>query len=269
MPAIKETSTGLDYYELSHPWEHNQPVLPGFDEPIMYRSVNHAKHGVLSQMFKTVFHMSTHINAPIHLIQGGKGIGEIGLEHFWGSALVISIPKEKWQLVTAEDLQASGAPVRAGDIVLINTGWHRRYADSQEYFGHAPGLSESAAQWLVDKQVKLVGVDTPQVDHPLATSLGLHRNGPTMKRLAPEYEAETGREALADFPDWNPAHRVLLGAGIPTIENVGGDLDDLSGRRCTVHANPWRWPEGDACVVRLMGICDPKGNYRVEAGDAS
>lgn len=267
MPSKLEQSTGLEFYELSHPWEHNQPVLPGFDELILYRSVNHAKHGVMSQMFKTVFHTSTHINAPIHLIQRAKGVGELALDNFWGSAAILPIPKQKWELVTVEDLEKYQDSIQAGDIVIINTGWHTRYSDSQDYFGHAPGLCAKAAQWLVDKQVKLVGIDTPQIDHPLATSLGPHRNGPTMKRLAGEYKTETGNDSLDDFPDWNPAHRILLGADIPTIENVGGDLHEVSGKRMTVHANPWRWLEGDACVIRLMAICDPSGSYRVESGN--
>jgi kynurenine formamidase len=266
MSAVTEPRTGLEFYELSHPWTHNQPVLPGFDELIMFRSVNHATHGVMSQKFKTVHHASTHINAPIHLVQGGAGVGQIDLDHFFGSGVVLSVPKQKWGLLTADDLQNLNAEINPGDIVLINTGWHSRYSDSQEYFGHAPGLSKDAAQWLLDKQVKLVGVDTPQVDHPMATSLVPHRNGPTMKRLAGEYKAETGREALDDYPEWNPAHKLLLEAGVPTIENVGGDLNDLSGRRATFQAHPWKWLEGDACIIRLMGICDPGGNYRVESG---
>jgi kynurenine formamidase len=261
-----EPTTGLKFFELSHPWVHNQPTLPGYDELIMFRSVNHAKHGVMSQKFKTVMHTSTHVNAPIHLVQGGKGCGEIDLDRFWGSGVVLSVPKVKWESVTAKDLNRFKSAVKPDDIVLINTGWHHKYADSQEYFGHAPGLAESAARWLADKQVKLVGVDTPQVDHPLATSLGPHRNGPTMKRLPAEYKTETGREALDDYPDWFPAHKLLLGAGIPTIENVGGDLDTLSGKRSTFHAYPWRWNVGDACVIRLMGICDPSGQYRIEPG---
>lgn len=267
MPAIKDPATGLEFYELSHPWGHNQPVLPGFDELIMYRSVNHAKHGVMSQMFKTVLHTSTHINAPIHLVQGGTTVGQLALDHFWGSALVLAIPKQKWGLITAEDIEDLGVLVEPGDMVLINTGWHQKYSDSQEYFGHAPGLSESAAQWLVDKQVKLLGIDTPQVDHPMATSLVPHRNGPTMKRLAPEYKAEVGREALEDFPDWIPAHRLLLNSNIPTIENVGGDLNELSGKRVSLHAMPWKWSEGDASVIRLVAICDPSGSYSIESGN--
>ena len=38
----------------------------------------------------------------------------------------------------------------ADDIVLINTGWHKKYSDSKEYFGYAPGLATPAAQWLID-----------------------------------------------------------------------------------------------------------------------
>lgn len=266
MPLQTEPTTGLGFYELSHPWEHNQPVLPGFDELIMFRSVNHAKHGVMSQKFKTVMHTSTHVNAPIHLVQGGAGCGEVDMDRFFGTGVVLSVPKGKWELVTADDLGKFDSAVNADDIVLINTGWHHNYADSQEYFGHSPGLSESAARWLVDKQVKMVGVDTPQVDHPLATSLGPHRNGPTMKRLADEYKNQTGREALDDYSDWIPAHKMLLEAGIPTIENVGGDLDEVSSKRSTFHAYPWRWNVGDACVVRLMAINDPTGSYRIETG---
>ena len=106
---------------------------------------------------------------------------------------------------------------------------------------------------------RLVGVDTATVDHPLATSIGPHRNGPQIKYLLPEYKKATGREAIEDFPEWNPAHKVLLAAGIPTIENVGGDLDEVSGKRCTFQGFPWKWHEGDACVIRLVAIFDPSG----------
>jgi kynurenine formamidase len=172
-------------------------------------------------------------------------------------------------LIEPKDLEQATPAVLADDIVLINTGWHRKYSDSKEYFGHAPGLSEAAAQWLVEKKVKLVGVDTACVDHPLATSLGPHRNGPQIKYLLPEYKETTGREAIDDFPKWNPAHRALLAAGIPTIENVGADLDEVTGKRCTFQGFPWRWTEGDACVIRLTAIFDPSGAYRLEPGTAS
>jgi kynurenine formamidase len=92
---------------------------------------------------------------------------------------------------------------------------------------------------------------------------------PQIKFLLPEYKKATGRNAIDDFPEWNPAHRTLLQAGIPTIENVGGDVAEVVGRRCTFHAYPWKWMEGDACVIRLVAIIDRRGKYRIEAGHAA
>jgi kynurenine formamidase len=69
-----------------------------------------------------------------------------------------------------------------------------------------------------------------------------------------------------DFPAWSPAGKLLAKAGIPTIENVGGDVDEISGKRAAFHAYPWFWPEADACIIRFVAILDPSGNYRLESG---
>ncbi|GAB5457782.1 MAG: cyclase family protein [Henriciella sp.] len=260
---ITEAATGLNYYELSHPWGHHTPIHPGFKDTIMYRAVMIAENGVMSQRIKMTMHGTTHVNAPLHLISGAAGIGEVALDRFFGSGPVISIKKARWELITAVDLEQSGVEVGKGDIVILNTGWHHGYSDSQEYFGHAPGMAVDAAEWLVDKQVKMVGVDTPNIDHPMATLLGEHRKGPHMRRLPKYYRDETGKDPKQEFPDFAPAHKTLLRAGIPTIENVGGALDALNGQRSTFHAMPWKWPEGDACVIRLVAFQDPNQTYRI------
>lgn len=262
----EEPATGLRFYELSHPWGHHTPTHPGFNDTIIYRGVTIAQHGVMSQRIKMVMHNTTHVNAPLHLIAGAPGIGEISLDRFFGPGVVVGLPKQRWELVTAADLDSADADIRKGDIVILNLGWHDGYSDSQEYFGEAPGLAKDAAEWLVDKQVKMVGVDTPNIDHPLATLLGPHRKGPHMRRLPKHYQDETGRDPRQDFPEFTPAHRTLLAAGIPTIENVGGAIDAVTGRRSTFHAMPWKWIDGDGCVVRLMAIQDPAQQFRVEKG---
>ncbi|MGA8495194.1 MAG: cyclase family protein [Xanthobacteraceae bacterium] len=266
MPAVIDPVTGLELYELSHRWGMYTPIFPGYEEIKLERITHHAKQGVMTHKITTIFHTSTHLNAPIHLVPGAPAVGDLALQKFFGTGVVVSIPKRKWGLIEPSDLERVKPQIKAGDIVLINTGWHRKYADSKEYFGYAPGLSKHAAVWLVKKRVKLVGIDTACIDHPLATSLGPHRNGPQIKYLLPEYKEATGREAIKDFPQWNAAHRTLLEAGIPTIENVGGDIDALSGKRCTFQGFPWKWHEGDACVIRLVAMLDPKGTCRLERG---
>jgi kynurenine formamidase len=264
--AMNDPATGVRFVELSHPWGHGVPIMPGDADIHIERAVYHARDGVLSQKIVANMHASTHVNAPIHLVQRGAFVGQLPIDRFFGSGVILSIPKQRWEYVTAADLDAATPRVRATDIVLIVTGWHVKHADSLEYFGEAPGLAADAAQWLIDRGVHLVGMDTPSIDHPLATSLGLHRNGPLMRRLPQKYRTETGREPKDDFPDWNPAHRLLLGAGIPTIENVGGDIADVLGIRATIHALPWRWDDGDACVVRLMALIDDTNAFRIESG---
>jgi kynurenine formamidase len=261
-----DLDTGLIFVDLSHPWGTHTPVFPGYPDIRIHRSVTHASHGVMSQHIRTVMHNGTHVNAPIHLIQRGAGVGDLELERFFGSGVVLPIAKERWGLVTAEDLESASPEVFADDIVIVHTGWNRKYSDSQEYFGEGPGLSAEAAEWLIARGVKLVGIDTATVDHPMATSLGRHRNGPIVRGLPECYEAGTGRRPEDDFPDWNPAHKALLAAGIPTIENVGGGIAQVSGQRCTFQGFPWGWAKGDACVVRLTAIFDPTGNYRLGAG---
>jgi kynurenine formamidase len=262
--AVVDPVSGLRLYELSHPWGHGAPAHPGFEDVQIRRQANHAEHGVTSQRIRTVMHTGTHLNAPHHLIQRAAGIGELPLERFFGPGVVVDCPKGRWELVTVSDLTA--ATILTGDIVIVVTGWHRHYADSQHYFAHAPGLDTSAANWLIERGVRLVGIDTANVDHPLATSLAAHRGGPTAKYLPARYRELTGRDPKDDFPEWNPAHRALLAAGVPTIENVGGDVDALLGRRVTFQALPWRWPGGDACPIRLVAITDPTGDYRLEPG---
>jgi kynurenine formamidase len=56
-------------------------------------------------------------------------------------------------------------------------------------------------------------------------------------------------------------------AGILGIENVGGDIDKVTGRRCTFALFPWNWERGDGCIIRLVAITDPKGAYRIEKGE--
>ncbi len=269
---VVEPATGLVFVELSHVWGAHTPAFPGYKDIQVHRLSTHAQYGVLTQRIVTVMHHGTHVNAPLHLVAGGESVGDLPLDRFFGNGVVLPVPKGEWELIEPDDLEAaeaaSGEQVQPGDIVLLNTGWHHGWSDSMEYFGHSPGLSEAAAQWLADHQVKLAGIDTATVDHPMATSLARNYRGvgPIVRELPRRWRARTGHEPQEDFPAWMPAHRLLLGAGIPTIENVGGDLDSVTGMRCAFHAIPWYWPEGDACVIRLVAILDPTGEYRLEKG---
>jgi len=258
--------SGLNMVELSHEWDQRAPSYPGQADVKMVRGVKHAQHGVLAWRITTGMHTGTHMNAPLHLIQKGADLSAISPEHFFGNGAVLDVPKKNWEVITAADLQKATPAVKDSDIVVIVTGWHHKYSDGLEYYGEAPGLSKDAAEWLVSKNPKLVAIDTPHIDHPLATSMAPHRGGPQMKRLAAEYAKATGLDWKVEHPEWNVAHKTLLKAGIPTIEQVGGDVDVVKGKRVTLAATPWKFEHGDACQVRFVAMFDPSGKCRIDSG---
>ena len=231
---------GLEFYNLSHRFGYQSPNWPYFEDVKIERIHYMAKSGVLSQRITTGMHNTTHIDAPAHVIQGTPFIDEVPLPHFFGSGIVVSMPKKKWEPITYDDLEkAAGKIVRPRDVVIINTGWHHNYDDSEEYFCYSPGFVQSAGEWFVEKKVKVVGHDTQANDHPLATAIGPQRNGPLHPHLAEEYKKWSGgRDWKDDFPEWEPVHRILFKNGILGIENVGGDLDKVTGRRSHIRVLP-------------------------------
>jgi kynurenine formamidase len=263
-------SMGLEFYDLSHPWGLGQPCWPYFEDVKIERLHGMSKSGVLTQRITTVMHSGTHIDAPAHVVEGTPFMDEVPLPYFFGSGVVVSIPKNKWEVITADDLEKARPQIREGDIVVVNTGWHKYYGDNQIYYGYSPGFYKEAGEWFVERKVKMCGSDTQALDHPLGTAIGPHGPGAPnglLPHLGPEYKAFSGgRSIIEDFPYWEPCHRAILSAGICGFENIGGEIDKVTGKRVTFAAFPWRWTRGDGCIVRLVAILDPTGNFRIESG---
>ncbi len=174
---LGKAESQLEFYDLSHPWGHGVPAWPYFEDVKIERLHGMAKSRVLTQKITTVMHSGTHIDAPAHVVEGTPFLDEIPLSAFFGTGVVVSIPKQKWGVVTAEDLEnasSSGPEIRAGDIVIVNTGWHHKYADSAEYYAYSPGFYKEAGEWFAAKGVKAVGTDTQALDHPLGTAIAPH-----------------------------------------------------------------------------------------------
>ena len=257
-------SMGLEFYNLSHRFGYQSPNWPYFEDVKIERIHYHAKSGVLSQRITTSMHNTTHIDAPAHVVQGTPFIDEVPLPHFFGSGIVVSIPKKKWEQITYDDLEkAAGKVVRPRDVVIVNTGWHKLYEDSEDYFCRAPGFVPSAGEWFVEKKVKVVGHDTQANDHPLATAIGPQRNGPLHPHLAEEYKKWSGgRDWKEDFPEWEPVHRILFKNGILGIENVGGDIDKVTGRRCTFAF----FPGTGIAATAASSVSSPSSTRRAPIG---
>src|SRR3984885_15321925 len=124
---------GLEFYDLSHPWGLGQPCWPYFEDVKIERLHSMAKSGVLTQRITTGMHSGTHIDAPGHVVEGTPVRDEGPLPHYFGSGVVVSIPKEEWGLIPPDDLEKFSSKIQAGDIVIVNPGWHKYYGDKQKY----------------------------------------------------------------------------------------------------------------------------------------
>jgi kynurenine formamidase len=58
--------------------------------------------------------------------------------------------------------KAQGVEVRAGDSLLIRTGWGQYFGtDNAKFLGEqSPGPGQDAAKWIIDRKVRLAGDDT-------------------------------------------------------------------------------------------------------------
>src|SRR5260370_17454805 len=150
------------------------------------------KSGVLSQRITPGMENTAHVDAPGHVVEGTPVIDEVPLPHFFGSGIVISLPKKKWEPITYDDLEAAaGKVVRPRDVVIVNTGWHKKYEDSEDYFCYAPGFVKSAGGWFVAEKGKVVGHDNYANEHPLATPIRPPPNRPPHPHHAHQYQKKS------------------------------------------------------------------------------
>ena len=256
----------LQFYDLSHRWGHGMPQWPSRANLNVRVVEFHAKDGLLVQQFEGIMHRGTHMDAPIHVQENQPTITGYPLWRFFGTGVVMSIPKGKWGVITPKDLENAEPKIRKNDIVMINTGSHKQLRRQSRLLRLFARPLQRSRRMAGRTQVKLVGVDVQALDHPLGTFLGPHGPGPAQPHLDDEYFAETGRHIIEDFPYWEPAHKIMMTNGIPGIENIGGDIDKITGKRCTFFAFPWRWPDGEGCALRVVAVLDPQQTFRFETG---
>jgi len=161
-------------------------------------------------------HTGTHMDAPFHFDDDGKTIERVPLEQCMGLA----------RLIDLRGIPDGGAIGRGelerfygAQMAVLHTGWSRHWGQPG-YFSDHPVLSGEAAKFLVERGARLVGVDTPSVDRaPYA------------------------------------AHRVLLGAGVPIVENLT-NLEAIGAEVFELFVLPVKLVGRDGAPVRAVGLVE-------------
>ena len=111
-------------------------------------------------------HTGTHLDAPYHFVKNGIKIHQIPLDRLVGNGILIKIQKGKNQSITKNDLilfERKHGNIPKNSSIFFYTEWQKNL-NSNFYFINNPGLSESAATYLVSKKINLVGIDSPSID---------------------------------------------------------------------------------------------------------
>jgi arylformamidase len=164
----------MPIYDLSVPLSSELPTYPG-DPGIQISAWSSLDNGDAANVSAVNFgaHTGTHVDAPAHFLQNAKKVEALALEVLIGEAEVIEVPEEL--RVIDEDFVAKNCQVGTARVLFKTRNsafWTGDFADFRTDFTH---LDLSAAQWLVQQRVKLVGIDYLSIEKFHSQDHAVHR----------------------------------------------------------------------------------------------
>ena len=160
--------------------------------------------------------VGTHLVGERAFHSGGRAIADIPLEDLCGPGVIVDISDvvSDYSIITPEMITKK-AEVKEGDILIINTGYHKYSWDQPQVnnpkaqggvesmeFGFLvrhPGPSMEFYKWALDMKLKVVGVDCGAAEHPMNTPIRrMHENH--FKLAEEKLKKETGKTWDETFP---------------------------------------------------------------------
>lgn len=180
-------------------------------------------------------HYGTHLDAPIHIVEGTDDLAKMDLNRLFGEAVCVDMSVGGGHRpISAEELAAAKPEIQEGDIVLIYTG---ETPGTPDKYVEQAFVTDDAAQWLVDKKVKALGMEPWGVEFIY--------EGYLIKRY---YDLDTPP------PHW-PTHSILLRNNVYCIEGLT-NLDRIKGQRVKFAALPLKIPGISGSPIRAIAWMD-------------
>ncbi len=210
--------------DLTQPYGDRMFAQKLFPDVRVERCIRFEDRRVNVTCLSAAVHSGTHVDAPLHFVPGGLAAADLELERLHGRAVGLAVDRQAGEEISVRDLESGGPAVEAGDIVFVRTGWDVHFHRDHDRYNDHPWLSLDAAGWLVERRVKLVGLDVATPDMPEAARL-------------PGF-------------DW-PVHHRLLEAGVLIAEHLAR-LDLVAGRRFQAYALPIPIVDSDGAPARIV-----------------
>jgi len=184
---LKQRIEATKVIDLTHRLYGEMPFWPGGVPFKKIRLVDYDQ-GFQLHKFETGENTGTHVDAPSHFIKGNKPIDQLSLSELIVQAMVIDIQDKvaanpDYQLAATDvrTWEAEHGKISAGSLVILNTGWHKRFVNPKRYINmgddkvmHFPGFGPDSAELLVERDVAGIGIDTLSLDHGPSKDYATH-----------------------------------------------------------------------------------------------
>lgn len=212
----------MKIYDVTIAIEPSMPVWPGDPNVVLERvaRIEDGANANVSQLSLST-HTGTHVDAPYHFIEDSPiTIEKLPLEILTGQAFVMHLPD--WVDVITQDFLSSMEIPGQTERLLFHTRnsryWQHELKKFQTDF---VGLDESAAQFLADLHVKLVGIDYL---------------------------------SIAPYKKSRPTHEILLKNNIIIVEGL--DLSEVPQGFYDIYCLPMKLAGSDGAPARVILVAD-------------
>lgn len=159
--GIGSGSSGV--VDLTMPLNEDTPVYPGDPAVRIEVTATFEDAGYFNTRIALGSHNGTHIDAEGHMIPGGRMLDAYPLDRFRGRGVLLDVRDGAQAAPDLDDSDLDDAAVDADCIVLLWTGLSDAYQDAG-YYLRVPELPRGLVERLVERGVKMVGVDAGSID---------------------------------------------------------------------------------------------------------
>jgi kynurenine formamidase len=160
--------------DLTHVIYSDMPVFPGTEQPLLEKVKALENEGYREAKISMYSHTGTHIDAPAHMLSQGPFLDDLAVEHYIGKAVILDFSTGGMELIDLASLKPYEEKIKKVEFLIIKTGWSKYWGD-KKYFEDFPSLSEEAAKWLSEFNLKGIGVDAASIDAIKSTTFAVHK----------------------------------------------------------------------------------------------
>jgi arylformamidase len=209
----------MTIYDITLGISPSLPVWPGDAEIVLeqVKSMDSGAHSNVTRLEMSA-HTGTHVDAPHHFLNNYQTVEQLPLDILIGRCYVLDLTSMEGY-VDAKTLGNSNIP---GDTIrlLIKTGNSARWQTGEkEFFPEFQGITEDGAEWLVEKGIKLIGIDYL---------------------------------SIAPYKQSVPTHLVLLKAGVIALEGI--NLALVNQGNYELYCLPMKLVGSDGAPARVILI---------------